>query len=72
MKPLLYNCMRPDIGQRVYIVGSHPWSDCAGYYLGLQYNEDLQRKGARIQLDIGIEVMVWQPWQLRKLHNDTT
>jgi len=57
-------------GAYVYIIGAHPWSDCAGHYLGVVYDELLERYGARVLLDEGIEVMVWHRWQLRPLGQD--
>ena len=65
-RPLKFNSK---LGQHqyVYILPPHPWSDCAGHYLGIRYIPELERSGARVLLDEGIEVMVWHAWQLRAL-----
>ena len=56
------------LGAHIYIVGNHPWADCAGVIVAYEYNEALDRFGARVHLDDeNIDVMVWRRCQLRTI-----
>jgi hypothetical protein len=65
--PLAYAKPLP-LGTRVYIIGHHPWSDCAGVIVAYVWHEELERYGALLHLDNEqIEVMVWSRQQLREI-----
>ena len=67
MSPLAYSKVLPP-GTRVYIIGRHPWSDCAGTIVAYVWHAELERYGALLHLDNEqIEVMVWSRQQLREI-----
>lgn len=56
-----------EIGDRVLIVGDHPWTGHSGTLIAAETLAALGRVGLRVRLDNHLECFVLHPEQLRRL-----
>lgn len=66
MKDKSHQTRQLEIGDRVFIVGNHPWTGHSGTLIAVEILHAIGEPGCRIRLDNGIECFVLQPGLLQR------